>query len=105
MSRGCSFGGGKSSLGYLFEPDEPQCLPCKHSNIDKTPTNDQFKDKETTEATAPPSSPKKIDNINNHHRVPSRISDNIITGRPSTRVQSVPGGSSSLGYLFGDDQT
>ncbi|XP_057510850.1 protein SPIRAL1-like 5 [Actinidia eriantha] len=99
MSRGGSFGGGQSSLGYLFGCDEQKTEPpaspivCTPPyGIDTTPEK-------------PPKSPHPPENrnvSNNYHRSEGQNSGNFITGRPSTKVKSVPGGDSSLGYLFGD---
>ncbi|PSS04198.1 Protein SPIRAL1-like [Actinidia chinensis var. chinensis] len=99
MSRGGSFGGGQSSLGYLFGSDEQKTAPpaspivCTPPyGIDTTPEK-------------PPKSPHPQENrnvSNNYHRSEGQNSGNFITDRPSTKVKSVPGGDSSLGYLFGD---
>ncbi|KAK9668095.1 hypothetical protein RND81_13G034900 [Saponaria officinalis] len=106
MSRGGSSGGGQSSLGYLFGPEggqqppkEPPPSPSKKINppygIDREEDDDGEK-KQTH-----PSS-KQEANINNYHRAQGQNSGNFITDRPSTKVKYVPGGNSSLGYLFGD---
>ncbi|KAK8486787.1 hypothetical protein V6N13_073587 [Hibiscus sabdariffa] len=106
MSRGGSYGGGgKSSLGYLFGADQQPSAPPTVSvtppiqppyGMDITPENPppQYK----------PSSEKQTEeNIsNNYRRVKGQNSGNFITDRPSTKVKSVPGGDSTLGYLFGD---
>ncbi|XP_057846479.1 protein SPIRAL1-like 3 [Cryptomeria japonica] len=77
MGRGVCSGGGQSSLGYLLGGAS---LPTKDS-------------------------PSNIHNskpiTNNYQRVDGQNSGNFITDRPSTKVQSVPGGGSSLGYLLG----
>ncbi|KAE8710791.1 Protein SPIRAL1-like 5 [Hibiscus syriacus] len=50
----------------------------------------------------PSSMKEKETNItNNYHRARGENSSNFITDCPSTKVKSVPGGDSSLGYLFG----
>ncbi|KAF2297859.1 hypothetical protein GH714_004154 [Hevea brasiliensis] len=49
-----------------------------------------------------PSFEKQKEVSNNYHRAQGQNSGNFITDRPSTKVKSVPGGDSSLGYLFGD---
>ncbi|KAL7167597.1 hypothetical protein ACSBR2_038121 [Camellia fascicularis] len=99
MSRGGSFGGGQSSLGYLFGSDEQKPAPpvsptvCTPPyGIDSTP--------EKPPKSPPP--PEKQNVSNNYHRAQGQNSGNFMTGRPSTKVKSVPGGDSSLGYLFGD---
>ncbi|KAF2543221.1 hypothetical protein F2Q68_00029899 [Brassica cretica] len=88
MSRGGSSGGGKSSLGYLFGPDN------------ETPKS------------VPPAAPKPTppygvdftdgDNKSDQKPTLSENSGNFVTARPTTKVKSVPGGGSSLGYLFGN---
>ncbi|KAG1362378.1 Protein SPIRAL1-like 1 [Cocos nucifera] len=100
MSRGGSFGGGKSSLGYLFESDEPPISPSgstKSTKSQKPPSHEGGKNMAATQE-----NPQEKPISNNYHRAQGQNSGNFITGRPSTKVQSVPGGSSSLGYLFGD---
>ncbi|KAE8712890.1 Protein SPIRAL1-like 2 [Hibiscus syriacus] len=102
MSRGCSYGGGQSSLGYLFGADEKPSAPTETPpiqppyGIDITPDNPPLQNK--------PCSQKQTEKniINNYHRAKGQNSGNFITDRPSTKVKSVPGGDSSLGYLFGD---
>ncbi|XP_039022740.1 protein SPIRAL1-like 5 [Hibiscus syriacus] len=102
MSRDESCGGGQSSLGYLFGADEQPSAPTVTPpiqppyGVDITPENppSQYK----------PSSEKQTEKtiINNYHRAKGQNSRNFITDRPSTKVKSIPGGDSSLGYLFGD---
>ncbi|KAL6180499.1 hypothetical protein ACLB2K_047162 [Fragaria x ananassa] len=97
MSRGGSYGGGQSSLGYLFGSEEPQTPPPAAKpvlppyGIDTTTTDDQK-----------PSDHKTPSNTNNYQRADGPNSGNFLTDRPTTKVKSVPGGDSSLGYLFGD---
>ncbi|KAK4559314.1 protein SPIRAL1-like 5 [Quercus suber] len=106
MSRGGSYGGGQSSLGYLFGSDEqpstasppPRPVNPPPYGIDSTTTT-------TTTTEKPPDSrsPTEKQKVsNNYHRAQGQNSGNFITDRPSTKVKSVPGGDSSLGYLFGD---
>ncbi|KAH1075149.1 hypothetical protein J1N35_027477 [Gossypium stocksii] len=102
MSRGWSYGGGQSSLGYLFGADEQPSAPTVTPpiqppyGIDITPENPppQYK----------PSSEQQTEKntTNNYQRAKGQNAGNFITDRPSTKVKSVPGGGSSLGYLFGD---
>ncbi|XP_021754219.1 protein SPIRAL1-like 5 [Chenopodium quinoa] len=98
MSRGESYGGGQSSLGYLFGSKEGQPAnnpPPSPSKAINPPYGTDIEEEN--------SSPQKVDNTNNnYHRAQGPNSGNFITDRPSTKVTSVPGGSSSLGYLFGD---
>ncbi|KAK9927135.1 hypothetical protein M0R45_024335 [Rubus argutus] len=97
MSRGGSYGGGQSSLGYLFGSEEPKTPPPAAKpvlppyGIDTTPTDDQK-----------PSDHPSPSNSNNYQRAQGQNSGNFLTDRPTTKVNSVPGGDSSLGYLFGD---
>eukprot|EP01018_Ginkgo_biloba_P021287 Gb_10280 [translate_table: standard] len=98
MGRGVSSGGGQSSLGYLFGSDQPPKTPPLPS-----PTQSQEAPKCQPASTNnnSPSSSRTDRNSNNYHRADGQNSGNFITDRPSTKVQSAPGGGSSLGYLFG----
>ncbi|KAL9242803.1 hypothetical protein vseg_016767 [Gypsophila vaccaria] len=106
MSRGDSSGGGQSSLGYLFgspggqPPKEPPPLSPKAINPPYGTDRDEEDDNE--KKLTNPSSAKQEVNVNNYHRAQGQNSGNFITERPSTKVKYVPGGNSSLGYLFGD---
>uniref|UniRef100_A0A1J3FVJ3 Protein SPIRAL1-like 5 n=1 Tax=Noccaea caerulescens TaxID=107243 RepID=A0A1J3FVJ3_NOCCA len=97
MSRGGSFGGGQSSLGYLFGSDNeipknlPPAAPKPTPPYGVDSTDDEKADQKP-----------KISNNNNYPRAQGQNSGNFVTDRPTTKVKSVPGGSSSLGYLFGD---
>ncbi|KAI4302948.1 hypothetical protein MLD38_038635 [Melastoma candidum] len=101
MSRGGSFGGGQSSLGYLFSSDEkqpPSSTPPPANlppyGIDESPEEPKGGGSRDNQ---------KLDlSNNNYHRAQGQNSGNFITDRPSTRVKSAPGGDSCLGYLFGD---
>ncbi|XP_050377013.1 protein SPIRAL1-like 5 [Argentina anserina] len=99
MSRGGSYGGGPSSLGYLFGSEEPQTPPPAAKpvlppyGIDITTIDDYQK---------PSSDHQTPTNSNNYPRADGQNSGNFLTDRPTTKVKSVPGGDSSLGYLFGD---
>ncbi|KAJ9173645.1 hypothetical protein P3X46_016761 [Hevea brasiliensis] len=100
MSRGGSFGGGQSSLGYLFGSDEQPNAPPPSLIVNLPPYG-----VDTISAEKPrqnPSFEKQKEVSNNYHRAQGQNSGNFITDRPSTKVKSVPGGDSSLGYLFGD---
>ncbi|XP_074577647.1 protein SPIRAL1-like 5 [Curcuma longa] len=96
MSRGGSFGGGKSSLGYLFESSGEETA--------KPPSGEDAGEKSMPipSHSAAAAADKIQATSNNYSRPQGQNSGNFITGRPSTKVQSVPGGSSSLGYLFGE---
>ncbi|CAN1778250.1 Protein SPIRAL1-like 2 [Linum perenne] len=107
MSRGGSYGGGQSSLGYLFgsgDKEPPPQSPTKQLTVNLPPYGIDL------EMPPPPSTDRKEDDnhqkpspSNNYPRAQGQNSGNFITDRPSTRVKSVPGGDSSLGYLFGDN--
>ncbi|XP_058085107.1 protein SPIRAL1-like 5 [Magnolia sinica] len=100
MSRGGSYGGGQSSLGYLFGSDDSPSPPPR--KVKKPPPVDgKAKDGKAKEMTPIVISPKSTVS-NNYHRAEGQNTGNFITERPTTKVQSVPGGDSSLGYLFGD---
>ncbi|KAI3468698.1 hypothetical protein Pfo_025361 [Paulownia fortunei] len=102
MKRGESYGGGQSSLGYLFGSDN------KQKNEAAPPSSTAYMPPYgiDTDNDKPPESPSpsqdKSKVSNNYHRVQGQNSGNFITGRPSTKVKSAPGGDSTLGYLFGD---
>ncbi|KAL2517171.1 Protein SPIRAL1-like 2 [Abeliophyllum distichum] len=102
MKRGGSYGGGKSSLGYLFGTDDKQKnnAPQAISPTACTPPYGIDISDEKPAENPPPKEQKEVSN--NYQRVQGQNSGNFITGRPSTKVKSVPGGDSSLGYLFGD---
>ncbi|KAI6702084.1 hypothetical protein NL676_011220 [Syzygium grande] len=113
MSRGSSYGGGQSSLGYLFGSGEqtppsptPRTANPPPYGIDTITTNtppcgaDTITEK--NQDSHPPSDERKPNISNNYHRAQGQNSGNFITERPWTQVKSAPGGDSSLGYLFGD---
>uniref|UniRef100_A0A0D9XZK7 Uncharacterized protein n=1 Tax=Leersia perrieri TaxID=77586 RepID=A0A0D9XZK7_9ORYZ len=94
MGRGVSYGGGQSSLGYLFGGDEAPKSADKPAPVQKP---------------APSSSAEKLKEIpagiqsskaNNYMRAEGQNCGNFLTDRPSTKVQAAPGGGSSLDYLF-----
>ncbi|KAK4426254.1 protein SPIRAL1-like 1 [Sesamum alatum] len=106
MGRGTSAGGGQSSLGYLFgtgeapNPQEPKDAinePSPSSKPTASPAQPQVDNnsKQTPAASAGYST-------NNYYRTDGQNCGNFITDRPTTKVHSAPGGSSSLNYLFGD---
>ncbi|KAK3016206.1 hypothetical protein RJ639_006208 [Escallonia herrerae] len=103
MSRGGSFGGGQSSLGYLFGSDEQQgAAPPPSPPAYKPPYGIDTTVEKPPKTPSPPPPPKTENVSNNYKRAEGQNSGNFITGRSSTKVKSVPGGDSSLGYLFGD---
>ncbi|KAJ8632624.1 hypothetical protein MRB53_025960 [Persea americana] len=64
MSRGGSYGGGQSSLGYLFGSDESSS-PSSTSGKTKTASSD---DKKAAETTPVAPSAKQTVSANNYHR-------------------------------------
>ncbi|RLM73250.1 hypothetical protein C2845_PM15G19360 [Panicum miliaceum] len=92
-----SSGGGRSSLGYLFE-SEPEETTLYHTTAksnqetEKTPDTNSCSVKDDNKMIGaeadqePPQLP------------PPKRED-----RPSTRVRCAPGGPSSLGFLFGEE--
>ncbi|PKI31092.1 protein SPIRAL1-like 5 [Punica granatum] len=106
MSRGGSYGGGQSSLGYLFGSDEKPTPPPASPMINLPPYGIDTPITENPPENihrSPRNSEKQAGiNSNNYHRAQGQNSGNFITDRPTTKVKSVPGGDSSLGYLFGD---
>ncbi|WCJ26348.1 SPIRAL1-like5 [Euphorbia peplus] len=103
MKRGESYGGGQSSLGYLFSSDEPPTTP-PPSRPTTTTLAPYGVDTPHDKAGGDPNSTEKrnLKGSSNYPRAQGQNSGNFITDRPSTKVKSVPGGDSSLGYLFGD---
>ncbi|XP_057977759.1 protein SPIRAL1-like 5 [Malania oleifera] len=104
MSRGGSYGGGQSSLGYLFGSGEqqPSAPPAMPPAVNSPPYGIDTDTEKPPNINPSPSEKKNVSN--NYHRAQGQNSGNFITDRPSTKVKSVPGGDSSLGYLFGDKQ-
>ncbi|KAI3706979.1 hypothetical protein L6452_25111 [Arctium lappa] len=105
-------GGGQSSLGYLFGSDELLQQSNQEFKVSSPPVcvppygTDDMEENSPEKSLAPAS---KKDDHNPlpksyiYHKVDSQNSrDFLMTARPSTRVTSVPGGDSSVGYLFGD---
>ncbi|CAL5030458.1 unnamed protein product [Urochloa decumbens] len=129
MSRGAmSSGGGRSSLGYLFEPEETtlhhRTAKSNQETEKVTPgtNNSSVKndnklvgaeaDREPLQQVPPPkrevsnpilSSSRPPCNIYHTSQLSYNNSGFLITDRPSTRVRCAPGGPSSLGFLFGEE--
>uniref|UniRef100_A0ACD5UEJ5 Uncharacterized protein n=1 Tax=Avena sativa TaxID=4498 RepID=A0ACD5UEJ5_AVESA len=124
MSRAGSSGGGRSSLGYLFEPEET--FPIHRIKLSSQETTGKtsedsivLQDDKVTgdeaEQEPPYHAPPKREEDSNpivSHRPASIIyhtnhsgnnSGLLITDRPSTRVRCAPGGASSLGFLFSSE--
>ncbi|KAH7433463.1 hypothetical protein KP509_07G070700 [Ceratopteris richardii] len=111
MGRGVSYGGGQSSLGYLFGSDDPAKAAAAGGTgpgatvavAVKQPSENQAASKVVPEngGVTDIAAGKLGNNSNNYFRADGQNSGNFITDRPSTKVHSAPGGGSSLGYLFG----
>ncbi|KAL2525002.1 Protein SPIRAL1-like 2 [Abeliophyllum distichum] len=108
MKRGESYGGGQSSLGYLFGSDgdkkNPEAAPPPPTTYAPPYGIDINTDDKLLENPFNSSQDKTKVIPNEYLRVQGQNSGNFITDRPSTKVKSVPGGDSSLGYLFGDKE-
>ncbi|KAG8382198.1 hypothetical protein BUALT_Bualt05G0051800 [Buddleja alternifolia] len=103
MKRGESSGGGQSSLGYLFGSDNKKKNEVPPASPPRPPYGIDIDSEKPPESPSPSPDTAKVSD--NYNRVQGQNSGNLfITGRPSTKVKSVPGGDSSLGYLFGDKQ-
>ncbi|GAB2226733.1 hypothetical protein Droror1_Dr00022553 [Drosera rotundifolia] len=100
MGRGVSCGGGQSSLGYLFGSGETNngTRNTPHA-IDGTNTPVKSAPMKPTDSSAPAGITGNL--ANNYIRSEGQNRGNFITDRPTTKVHAAPGGSSSLGYLFG----
>ncbi|XP_076950545.1 protein SPIRAL1-like 5 [Bidens hawaiensis] len=111
MNKRSSSGGGPSSLGYLFGSDQ-DTLGQQQSDLPKDQSSPVYKlpyctdNNEEKSREKAPTPPKKDDpsSVKNYiyHGDGDKSTGFLVSGRPSTRVKSVPGGDSSLGYLFGD---
>ncbi|CAL4979384.1 unnamed protein product [Urochloa decumbens] len=104
--RGVSYGGGQSSLSYLFGGggDEAPAARAKPAPAaaEQPPA--------ATTAVAGHDNGEKLKGIpagvrgsqtNNYFRAQGQNCGNFLTDRPSTKVHAAPGGGSSLDYLFG----
>ncbi|CAA0820866.1 Protein SPIRAL1-like 1 [Striga hermonthica] len=112
MGRGVSYGGGQSSLGYLFGNGEgPAPKPAGNNSeappVQKpSPVESLIPDKPAT-VSPPAEATKQIpagiqgNKNNNYYRADGQNTGNFLTDRPSTKVHAAPGGGSSLDYLFG----
>nr|XP_043606920.1 protein SPIRAL1-like 2 [Erigeron canadensis] len=112
MNRGVSSGGGQSSLSYLFGGgDAPKPAPkatTQAAPCEAPPAANNVPAAKRDPVSPPVDVTKQIpaginsNPSNNYFRADGQNTGNFITGRPSTKVHSAPGGGSSLGYLFGD---
>ncbi|XP_009800170.1 protein SPIRAL1-like 1 [Nicotiana tabacum] len=109
MGRGVSYGGGQSSLGYLFGGGEApksttenaQAVQSEAQAINKEPASKPAVSAPVDAAKQIPAGIQSTHSFN-HFRRDGQNTGNFITDRPSTKVHAAPGGGSSLGYLFGD---
>ncbi|XP_020218077.1 protein SPIRAL1-like 5 [Cajanus cajan] len=99
MSRGERSGGGQSSLGYLFGSEEKPNQPLPTTTVSSLPPYGIDIDIAMPHNVVAASNTQLVASNNGSQGLHS---GNIVTNRPSTKVKSVPGGHSSLGYLFGD---
>ncbi|PWA80583.1 hypothetical protein CTI12_AA194830 [Artemisia annua] len=106
-------GGGPSSLGYLFGSNALEQQSSQESKLSSTRPvcvppygTDDVKENSQEKRLCPPSKDDDHNSVDTsfvYHKVDGENSkDFLMTGRPSIRVTSVPGGDSSVGYLFGD---
>ncbi|KAG2563731.1 protein SPIRAL1-like 2 isoform X1 [Panicum virgatum] len=109
--RGVSYGGGQSSLNYLFGGggggDE---APAARARPPPPAAAEQRAATAQPTAAAVGTDNEKLKGIpagvrgsqtNNYFRAQGQNCGNFLTDRPSTKVHAAPGGGSSLDYLFG----
>lgn len=75
MSRGGSYGGGQSSLGYLFSAEEQPAAPPASQTVSVPPYGIDT----TPEKTPDTQSPNKQNVSNNYHRAQGQNTGNFIT--------------------------
>ncbi|CAD6253045.1 unnamed protein product [Miscanthus lutarioriparius] len=98
--RGVSYGGGQSSLSYLFGGgggDEPAAAVEQRAQ-QPAPAAAAAADGEKQKGIP---AGVRGSQTNNYFRAQGQNCGNFLTDRPSTKVHAAPGGGSSLGYLFG----
>ncbi|TKW01938.1 hypothetical protein SEVIR_8G211300v4 [Setaria viridis] len=111
--RGVSYGGGQSSLNYLFgggdEAPAARAKPAAAADEQRV-TATAADEQRVTAAAAAGHDDEKLKGIpagvrgsqtNNYFRAQGQNCGNFLTDRPSTKVHAAPGGGSSLDYLFG----
>ncbi|KAF8684827.1 hypothetical protein HU200_044103 [Digitaria exilis] len=108
--RGVSYGGGQSSLNYLFGGggDEAPAPRAKPAPVAASPEQ-RVPAQPPAAAVAAPENEKlkgipagvRASQTNNYFRAQGQNCGNFLTDRPSTKVHAAPGGGSSLDYLFG----
>ncbi|XP_062197127.1 protein SPIRAL1-like 3 [Phragmites australis] len=100
--RGVSYGGGQSSLDYLFGGGGGGG---GGAGVPLKPTAEQ-----RPQPAAAASADDRLKEVpagvrgsqtNNYFRAQGQNCGNFLTDRPSTKVHAAPGGGSSLSYLFG----
>ncbi|RLM69354.1 protein SPIRAL1-like 2 [Panicum miliaceum] len=111
--RGVSYGGGHSSLNYLFGGgggDEAPAPRAKPPPVAADQRAAQPPPPPPAASTVAASDNEKLKGIpagvrgsqtNNYFRAQGQNCGNFLTDRPSTKVHAAPGGGSSLDYLFG----
>lgn len=104
--RGVSYGGGQSSLSYLFGGgggDEAAAAPAKPAAAAPAPAPAPVPAAADGEKLKgiPAGVRGNQSQTNNYFRAQGQNCGNFLTDRPSTKVHAAPGGGSSLGYLFG----
>ncbi|KAI3691806.1 hypothetical protein L6452_31608 [Arctium lappa] len=113
MNRRNNSGGGQSSLGYLFGTNESGKQQIDRSKVSSTSsplvsmppygTDDDIVEEKPLEKAPKADQRSTSPNKYIYHGDGDKSKEYLVTGRPSTKVKSVPGGDSSLGYLFGDN--
>ncbi|KAG9152149.1 hypothetical protein Leryth_019709 [Lithospermum erythrorhizon] len=111
MGRGVSAGGGQSSLGYLFGSGETSTNTVNEAkralnDVKSVSKGPNAKPEAAQSVDCSKQIPAGIQSsaANNHFRADGQNTCNYISDRPSTKIQAVPGGGSSLGYLFGSGE-
>ncbi|RCV39172.1 hypothetical protein SETIT_8G202100v2 [Setaria italica] len=112
--RGVSYGGGQSSLNYLFgggdEAPAARAKPAAAADEQRVTATAADEQRVTAAAAAAGHDDEKLKGIpagvrgsqtNNYFRAQGQNCGNFLTDRPSTKVHAAPGGGSSLDYLFG----
>ncbi|KAG2558877.1 protein SPIRAL1-like 2 [Panicum virgatum] len=108
--RGVSYGGGQSSLSYLFGGGGGDEAPAELAKPPAPAASEQRAAQPAAAAAAAGTGNEKLKGIpagvrgsqtNNYFRAQGQNCGNFLTDRPSTKVHAAPGGGSSLDYLFG----
>ncbi|CAL4986413.1 unnamed protein product [Urochloa decumbens] len=100
--RGVSYGGGQSSLSYLFGGggEEAPAAPAKPEQRAAAAAPEQRAGHDSEKVKGIPAGVRGSQ-TNNYFRAQGQNCGNFLTDRPSTKVHAAPGGGSSLDYLFG----